>query len=99
MTTGILAEKRNKGGRLFYDLSGAVEHKFREKYRAFMSAHVYENLGEFDAAPTHKREYEIGLNYYPSKRYVAGVSYFYHQQVGDPTDRFSFVKIKLGVNF
>lgn len=99
LTAGVLAEKRNKGGRLFYDLSAAVEHKFKEKYGAFASAHVYENLGEFDPTPTHKREYEIGLNYYPNKRYTAGVSYFYHQQIGDPTDRFSFVKLKLGVNF
>ena len=99
LTAGVLAEKRNKGGRLFYDSSAAVEHKFHEKYGAIASAHVYENLGEFDPKPTHKREYEIGLNYYPNKQYVAGISYFYHQQIGDPTDRFSFVKLKLGANF
>lgn len=99
LSTAILAEKRNGGGRVFYDLSGTVEHRFMEKYGAFVAAHVYENLGEFDAVPTHKREFETGINYYISKRYFAGVSYFYHQQIGDPADRFSFVKLKLGVNF
>ncbi len=99
LSTGILAEKRNGGGRVFYDWSGTIEHHFREKYGVFTSLHVYENLGEFDPAPTHKREFEAGLNYYISKRYFAGASYFYHQQIGDPADRFSFVKLKLGVNF
>lgn len=99
LSTAILAEKRNGGGRVFYDLSGTVEHRFMEKYGAFVAAHVYENFGEFDQVPTNKREFETGINYYISKRYFAGVSYFYHQQIGDPTDRFSFVKLKLGVNF
>jgi len=99
LSTALLAEKRNGGGRVFYDWSGTVEHCFMEKYGAFAALHVYENLGEFDPEPTHKREFETGINYYLSKRYFAGVSYFYHQQVGDPADRFSFVKLKLGVNF
>lgn len=99
LTAGVLAEKRNAGGRVFYDLSGTVEHRFLTKYGAFVAAHIYENLGESDLTPTHKREFEVGVNYYPNKRYFAGVSYFYHQQVGDPTDRFSMVKLKLGVNF
>ena len=94
-----MAEKRNGGGRTFYDLSGTAEHRFNEKYRAFVAAHIYENLGEFDASPSHKLEFEMGINYYISKRYFAGISYFYHQQVGDPSDRFSFVKLKVGVNF
>lgn len=99
LSAGALAEKRNGGGRVFYDLSGSVERRFLQRYGAFVAAHLYENLGEFDASPTHKREFEVGLNYYPNERYVAGVSYFDHRQVGDPTDRFSMVKLKLGVNF
>lgn len=99
LTTALFAEKRNGGGRTFYDLSGTAEHRFNEKYGVFVAAHIYENLGEFDASPSHKREFETGINYYISKRYFAGISYFYHQQVGDPTDRFSFVKLKVGVNF
>ena len=99
LTASVLAEKRNAGGRSFYDLSGNIEHRFAEKYGAFVAAHIYENLGEFDVAPTHKREFETGINYYPNKRYFAGLSYFYHQQNGDPTDRFSMVKVKFGVKF
>lgn len=99
LNAGALAEKRNGGGRVFYDLSGSVERRFLQRYGAFAAAHVYENLGEFDASPTRKREFEVGLNYYPSDRYSASLSYFDHRQVGDRTDRFSMVKLKLGINF
>ena len=99
ITAGILAEKRNGGGRAFYDFSASAEQRFKEKYGAFVAAHIYENLGEFDGSPSQKREFETGINYYISKRYFAGISYFYHQQVGDPSDRFSFLKLKVGVNF
>ena len=99
LSAAIFAEKRNGGGRVFYDLSGTIERRVMGKYGAFVAAHIYENLGEFDSVPTHKREFETGINYYISKQYFAGVSYFYHQQIGDPADRFSFVKLKLGVNF
>lgn len=99
LTTALLAEKRNGGGRVFYDLSGTVEQHLSDKASVFAAAHIYENLGESDLTPSHKREFETGLNYAVSKRYFAGISYFYHQQVDDPSDRFSFLKIKLGVNF
>lgn len=99
LSTGILAERRNGNSKVFYDFSGTVEHRFMEKYGVFAAAHAYQNLGEFDPIPTQKREFEAGINYYVSKRYFAGASYFYHKQIGDPADRFSFVKIKLGVNF
>lgn len=99
LTTALLAEKRNGGGRIFYDLSGTLERHLSDKVSVFAAAHIYENLGESDLTPSHKREFETGLNYAISKRYFAGISYFYHQQVDDPSDRFSFLKIKLGVNF
>lgn len=99
LTTALLAEKRNGGGRVFYDLSGTLEQYLSDKASVFAAAHIYENLGESDLMPSHKREFETGLNYAISKRYLAGISYFYHQQVGNPSDRFSFLKIKLGVNF
>lgn len=99
LSAGALAEKRNGGGRVFYDLSGSVEQRFLQRYGAFAAAHIYENLGEFDASPTHKREFEVGLNYYPNERYVASLSFFKHRQVDDPTDRFSMLKVKLGINF
>lgn len=99
LTTALLAEKRNHGGRVFYDFSSTLEKRFSEKTTVFAAAHIYENLGEADLKPTHKREFETGLNYNINKRYFVGASYFYHQQVGDPSDRFSFIKMKLGINF
>ena len=99
LTTGLLMEKRTSGGRLFFDGSASLEHRFKNKFGAFVSAHIYENLGEFDVSPTHKTEYEVGVNYYYSPRYVFGVSYFDHQQVDDPYDRFKFLKLKAGINF
>lgn len=99
LTTGLLMEKRTSGGRLFFDGSASIEHRFEGKFGAFAAAHIYENFGEFDVSPTHKREYEVGVNYYYSPRYVFGVSYFDHQQVDDPNDRFKFLKLKAGINF
>ena len=99
LTTGLLMEKRTSGGRLFFDGSATLEHRFEEKFGAFASAHIYENFGEFDISPTHKREYEVGVNYYYSPRYVFGVSYFDHQQVDDANDRFKFLKLRAGINF
>lgn len=99
LTSAILAESKTSGGRVFYDTSATIERRFQEKYGVFVAAHVYENFGEFDIAPTRKREFEVGVNYYPTPRYVIGISYFNHRQVGDPTDRFSMIKVKAGINF
>ena len=99
LTTAVMAEKKTGGGRVFFDTSASIERRFQKKYGAFVAAHWYENLGEFDTAPTRKREFETGVNYYPSPRYLLGLSYFNHRQVGDPTDRFSMIKVKAGVNF
>ncbi len=95
----VLAEKRNQSDRIFYDFAGSIEHKFRSHYGIFASAHVYQNMGEFDLEPTDKCEYEVGVNWYPNPRYYAGLSYFKHTQRADPFDRFSLVKIKAGINF
>ena len=65
----------------------------------FANAHLYENLGESNVRPTRKRELEVGVNYYISQRYYAGISYFRHWQVADANDRFAVVKVKFGVNF
>ena len=99
LTTAALAEKKVGGGRVFLDASATVERRFQEKFGVFAAAHLYENFGEFDTAPSRKKEYEVGLNYYFSPRYVLAVSYFNHQQIGDPTDRFSMIKLKAGINF
>lgn len=95
----VLAEKRNKSDRIFYDFSGSIEHRFQSRYGVFASAHIYQNMGEFDLQPTHKREYEAGVNWYPGTRYNACLSYFKHTQSDDAFDRFSLVKLKVGVNF
>lgn len=94
-----LLEKRNQGGRAFYDLSASIEHKPTPMIGLFGAAHIYENLGELDLEPSKKREYEIGFNFYLSKRYYAGASYFRHVQLGDRNDRFAMAKFKFGVNF
>lgn len=99
LTTGLLIEKKTSGGRLFFDTSATIERRFLEKLGVFAAAHLYENFGENDSSPSRKIEYEIGVNYYPNPRYFLGISYFNHQQVGDPTDRFSMIKIKAGINF
>lgn len=95
----LLAEKRTRGGRLFYDFSGAAEQRLHPRFSAFVSLHRYENFGEFDVRPTRKLEYEAGVNYLLDKRFNAALSYFRHCQDDDPNDRFAFVKLKLGYNF
>lgn len=95
----LLAEKRTRGGRLFYDFSGAAEQRLSPRFSAFVGLHRYENFGEFDARPTRKFEYEAGVNYLLDKRFNAALSYFRHRQDDDPNDRFAFVKLKLGYNF
>ena len=99
LTTGILVEKRTLGGRPFFDTSATLEHRFLKKLGVFSAIHLYENFGEFDISPTRKKEYEVGINHYLDKRYAIGLSYFNHRQFGDPTDRFSFVKLKVAINF
>lgn len=95
----VLAERRNKSDRIFFDFSGSIERRFQSRYGIFASAHVYQNMGEFDPKPTHKREYEVGTNWYPDKRFYAGLSYFKHTQRDDAYDRFSLVKLKVGITF
>lgn len=94
-----LAEKRDHSDRVFFDYSGSIGHRLTPKYGVFASGHLYQNMGESDLDPTDKREYEVGVNFYPSQRYVTGLSYFRHTQVGDPDDRFALIKLKVGVSF
>lgn len=99
VTAGLLAEKRNGGGRVFYDASGSVEHHFHPLFSIFAAVHRYENFGEFDTEPSRKLEYEIGINHNPNQRFFVGVSYLHHRQDNDPNDRFALLKLKFGVNF
>ena len=98
-SAAALIERRTTGGRAFYDLSGGIEYKPVAAVGVFANAHLYENLGESDLRPTRKREYEVGVNYYISQRYYAGISHFRHWQVDDTNDRFAVAKVKFGVNF
>ena len=61
--------------------------------------HRYENLGEFDAAPTQKEEIEAGLIRELASYQTIGVSFFRHIQFGAPNDQFSFMKLKYGYAF
>ena len=99
LSAAILAEKRNGGGRVFYDASGSIEHRFYPLFSVFASLHRYENFGEFDTEPSRKLEYEAGINYNPSQRFFTGISYLHHSQDNDPYDRFALLKLKFGVNF
>lgn len=99
LSGALLAEKRNKGGRVFYDASGSVEYRLMPQLSTFLALHRYENLGEFDATPSHKLEYELGANYTINSRFFTGISYLHHTQDNDADDRFALLKLKLGVNF
>ena len=95
----LLAEKRNKGGRVFYDASGSAEYRLMPQLSAFLALHRYENLGEFDTMPSRKFEVELGANYTINPRFFTGLSYFRHTQDNDADDRFALLKLKLGINF
>ncbi len=99
LSGALLAEKRNQGGRLFYDASGGVEYRLMPQLSTFLALHRYENLGEFDTTPSRKFEYELGANYTIKSRFFTGLSYLRHTQDNDSDDRFALLKLKLGVNF
>ena len=99
LSGALLAEKRNKGGRVFYDASGSAEYRLMPQLSTFLALHRYENLGEFDATPSRKFEVELGANYTINPRFFTGISYFRHTQDNDADDRFALLKLKLGINF
>lgn len=99
LSGALLAEKRNKGGRVFYDASGSVEYRLMPQLSTFLALHRYENLGEFDTTPSRKLEYEFGANYTINSRFFTGISYLHHTQDNDADDRFALLKFKIGVNF
>ena len=99
LSGALLAEKRNQGGRLFYDASGGVEYRLMPQLSTFLALHRYENLGEFDTTPSRKFEYELGANYTIKSRFFTSLSYLRHTQDNDSDDRFALLKLKLGVNF
>ena len=99
LSGALLAEKRNKGGRLFYDASGSLEYRLMPQLSTFLALHRYENLGEFDSVPSRKFEVELGANYVINSRFFTGFSYMRHTQDNDSDDRFALLKLKLGINF
>ena len=99
LSGALLAEKRNRGGRIFYDASGGVEYRLTPQLSTFLALHRYENFGEFDTTPSRKFEYELGANYTINSRFFTGLSYLRHTQDNDSDDRFALFKLKLGVNF
>ena len=99
LSGAALVEKKFGGARDFYDLSGTLEYRFAPRWNTQLSAHRYENVGQFDPRPTQKAEIEIGLNRSISPRQTLGVSYLRHVQFGAPNDQFSFLKLKHGYAF
>ena len=99
LSGALLAEKRNQGGRLFYDASGSIEYRLMPQLSTFLALHRYENFGELDTTPSRKFEVELGANYTINSRFFTGLSYLRHTQDNDSDDRFALLKLKLGVNF
>ena len=94
-----LAEKKIGGGRVFYDGSGMLEWRFYPRWNVQASYHLYENLGEFDPEPTHKQEYEFGINRALPYRQSIGMSFFRHEQFNAPNDQFSVLRLKYQLSF
>ena len=99
LSTAAVMEKKLSGARWFSDVSGTLEWRFTPGWNTQLAVHHYENVGETDLAPTHKREIELGVNWSVTKQQTVGVSFFRHIQFGAANDQFSFVKLKYGVNF
>ncbi len=94
-----LAEKKVAGGRLFYDLSGTAEWDFLPLWNTQFNIHRYENLGQFDPAPTQKLELKFAVNRAIGHKQTLGVSFFCHTRYDGPNDQFSFIKFKYGIAF
>ena len=99
LTAAGLVEKKLSGGRVFVDGSAILEYRFAKNWNTQISVHRYENLGQFDAKPTQKLEYEFGVNRLFKKNQTIGVSFFRHTQFDAPNDQFSFLKLKYIFNF
>ncbi len=99
LTPNISAEKRLRGGRLFYDSATTLDYAFLPHWTAEATYHRYENFGELDPEPTEKEEQEYGvIRELPGNKTVA-LSFFRHIQHGSPNDQFSFVHLKFGIGF
>ena len=99
LTPNISAEKRFKGGRIFYDTATTLDYTFTKGCTIETSYHRYENFGELDSEPTQKQEFEIGVLRQLPHNQTVGLSYFRHIQFGAPNDQFSFIKLKWGISF
>lgn len=99
LTPNLSAEKRLRGGRLFFDSATILDYVFLPHWTAEAVYHRYENFGELDLNPTEKEEQEYGvIRELPGNKTVA-LSFFRHTQHGSPNDQFSFIHLKFGVGF
>ena len=99
LSTVAVMEKKLSGARWFSDVSGTLEWRFTPGWNAQLAVHHYENVGQTDPSPTHKREIEVGVNWSVTPKQTVGISFFRHIQFGAANDQFSFVKLKYGVSF
>ncbi|CAN5486622.1 hypothetical protein BH18ACI1_BH18ACI1_18310 [soil metagenome] len=72
---------------------------FAPKWNTQISVYRYENLGQFDANPTQKLEYEFGVNRLLKYKQTISVSFFRHEQYNAPNNHFSFLKLKYSIGF
>ncbi len=99
LTPNVSAEKRLRGGRLFYDSATALDYLFQPNWTAEATYHRYENFGELDPEPSEKEEQEYAVIRQLPQGRTLSLSFFRHIQHGSPNDQFSQVKLKYGVSF
>lgn len=98
-TPNVSAQKRLRGGRVFFDANTTLDYAFLPHWTAEATYHRYENFGELDAEPTEKEEQEYGVIRQLSGGKTLALSFFRHTQHGSPNDQFSFVHVKYGIGF
>ena len=99
LTPNVSAEKRLRGGRLFYDSATTLDYLFLPNWTAEATYHRYENFGELDPEPSEKEEQEYAVIRQLPQGRTLSLSFFRHLQHGSPNDQFSQVKLKYGVSF
>ncbi len=99
LTPNVSAQKRLRGGRVFFDSNTSLDYVFAANWTAEATYHRYENFGELDTEPTEKEEQEYGFIRQIRHGQTVALSYFRHIQHGSANDQFSFIQVKYGISF